>query len=109
MALFQDCDNHADWPKLLDFVASCYNSASNKSTKMTPNILFQERELPSSVTLLPANPKAEHENYGALAADMVTRMTIAQDLAREFLSDSARHGKNYIEKKVRPLVLFPGD
>ena len=102
-------DQHSKWSEYVDYVAFAYNSTSHKATGFTPNFLHFGRELANSVNLLLANPTSQYETYGDFAFEVIERMSVAHQLARDTLNEAAVSAKRYYDAKVRVVTFEPGD
>jgi hypothetical protein len=100
---------HTDWSPWLSYIAFAYNSTVHKSTGFTPHFLHYGRELANSTDLLLANPTEEFTSHGEFASQMIERMAVAHQLAREELGRTALQAKRYYDARVRPQKFEAGD
>jgi hypothetical protein len=79
-------DRHSDWSQYLDS-SIFHNGTLCKATGFTPKFFtVWARELPNSTTLFLDNPVSTAESYGEFASELIERLTVAQQLARELCS-----------------------
>jgi hypothetical protein len=102
-------NRHTDWSSWLSYIAFAYNSTVHKSTGFTPHFLHYGRELANSTNLLLANPTDEFSSHGEFASQMIERMAVAHQLAREELGKTALQAKRYYDARVRPQKFEVGD
>ena len=102
-------DNHKTWSDVLNYVQFVYNTTSHLATGFTPAYLQYGRDIHTSLNLLlPSSPEVV-TSYGEYTQTVVSRMEIANMLARDTLGQAAEMAKRAYNKHVRPASFKPGD
>jgi len=82
-------DTHKMWSDVLNYVQFVYNTTSHLATGFTPAYLQYGRDIHTSLSLLlPSSPEVV-SSYGEYAQTVVSRMELANKLARETLCQAA--------------------
>lgn len=84
-----------NWDEFLNFATFSYNTSIHKSTQKTPyELVFGQRaRIPSQIN----NPKPL-ANYSELADDIVNKLKILRETARENIMKSKTRSKEYFDK-----------
>jgi hypothetical protein len=93
-------DTHKLRSDVLDYVQFVY---------LIPAYLQYGREIHTSLSLLLPSPSEVATSYGEYAKTIVSRMEIANKLARETLCQAAETAKRTYNKHVRPVFFKPRD
>jgi hypothetical protein len=102
--------NHGHWSKYADYLAQAYNSMQHRATGQSPNALHLGREVNLSLDGIMANRRYENfDNYSQFTKDLLDRLRVAYEAARQMSQSEARYAKKMYDAKVKPFNFCVGD
>lgn len=95
-----------DWDSFLDAAMFSYNTSYHEGTKISPYELIFGRKprLPSTL-----NEPRQGITHREFLVDLVDRLTYLKKYAEINLRKAKETAKEYYDKRVKPLILDPGD
>jgi transposase InsO family protein len=98
--------NQNNWDSFLDAAMFSYNTAYHEGTKISPyELVFGRRpRLPS--TLIEPRQGITHKDF---LVDLTNKLNYLKKNARDNLIKAKESAKKHYDKKIKPLVLDPGD
>lgn len=101
---------HKTWSEILDYVQFVYNTTTHVATGFTPALLHLGREIQTSINLLlPSPPSTVLDTYGEYAQKVITRMELANKVARDSLCHAAEMAERSYNKFVKPCSFECGE
>ena len=107
------CGEQKDWDLHLGCLAGAYRATPNESTKLSPNLLTIGREvrLPAELVFSSKNKYdgLDITSYGEYVDQLRQKMQYAHEVARKYLSCSAKRSKEIYDTKISVNQYQVGD